>query len=295
MRRFLFILTIVFVLQSCVDLKEINTFAKTSDATLQSVSDNGYSFTSSYLNYTTTQPFYNFNPEETQKNKISLPTTTISASDLKLAQDADKTIDLFASSMQAYLQGLAKLSDQGLINYDYSGVGASIKSQAAVMAKLGISGNDVDDALNIARVATNVIMGKYREKVLRDVIINHNTSFKNAADALKKCLGALSLNETADVQLLQTRYAPLLADPSLPFDKKFEWRKEYADGMSDLEKKKAVIEKQIQAVDRLKNAHDAIALQLANSKLDSKAVIALIRTHSAEIKSVFSSIKQLIK
>ncbi len=296
MRRTTVVVVLILLVQSCIDLKNIHSFATTSGSTLESVSDNEYSFTSSFLKYNISEQFFNLSIEETRDNKFKLPVVAIDTAQLEIMQGADNTIALLVSSLQAYLAGLAKLSDQDLVNYDFTPVGESLKKNQPALQKAGVSADDVDASLKIAKVATDGIVGRYREKVLRKVIIDYNKNFQNTTKALGKALTLLSLNIDADIELLKSRYIKFLANPNLPIEKKFEWRKEYSDELSNLEKKRVILEKQIDAVSALGLAHDSIAAELSkDSKLDSKTVIALLRQHSAEIRTIHSSFKQLLK
>lgn len=294
MKKISFFIPIALLLVSCVSLKEINSFAKSSSTTLQSVADNELSFSSGYLKQQSWKQFLEIPQDEISINKFSLPVIIIDDSLLKTFQEADQTILLFANSLQAYLGSLVKLSDNDLVKYDFSKVGEALKANPAALAQVGISATDIDAALTISKVGTDAIMGKYREKKLRSVIINYDAPFQRTANRLIAALTILSHNLNNDIGSFTITYGLVLKNPNLPMTPKFEWRKEYRDGIIDLKKKSLAINKLIAAIQKIKMGHGDIATKLATSKLNSKIIITALKEHAAEIRSLYSSFKQLI-
>jgi hypothetical protein len=295
MKKCLPIVLSALMLASCVSLKEINGFAKSSGATLQTVTDSKYSFTSSYINGQTVEPFFKLDLDEINRNRFSLPAVTFDTAAMKVNKDADGTILLFVNALQSYLGGLTKLSGEDLVNYDFTSVGESLKGNQAALQKANVTGDDIDAALKIAKVATDAIMGRYREKKLRSVIIGYDAAFQRTAERLFGTLRILHHTLGSDSGILVNNYRLLLANEKLPMANKLQWRKDYLTAMNDLQKQGIAITKMMDAVQKIKTGHGELAAGLATAKLNSKAIIALLKVHAGEIRSAYSSIKQLIK
>jgi len=294
-KNFVLLGAIIVLTQSCLNLKEINTFANTSDATLKTLDERNYSFTSSYIKYTISQTALGVTPQETSSNRFLPPTLKQDNAALKINQEADRVISLLANSLQAYLQGIAKLSAPDLVNYDFSKVGENLKGNSQALGLSKVSAADVDAGVKISKVLTDGIMSRYREKKLRGVMIDYNTDFQATAKALATALDALNENVRRDSAALFSRYAGVLGNPDLPMTAKLQWRQDYTSELTELIKKRTTIQRQIQAVEQLRTAHGEIASKLATNKLTSKEVIASLKQHSGELKSLFSSIQQLLK
>jgi hypothetical protein len=295
MKKILPIVLIALMLASCVSLKEINSFAKSSGATLQTLTDSKYSYTSSYINGQTLEPFFNLDMDEVNRNRFNLPAVTFDTAQLKLNKDADGTIMLFVNALQSYLGGITKLSGEDLIDYDFTSVGESLKGNLAALQKVNVTGDDIDAALKIAKVATDAIMGRYREKKLRSVIIGYDAAFQRTAERLYGSLRILHHTLGSDSGILVRNYRLLLANEKLPMTNKLQWRKDYLTAMNDLQKQGLAIAKLMEAVQKIKTGHGELATGLKTAKLNSKVIIALLKAHAGEIRTAYSSIKQLIK
>jgi hypothetical protein len=279
---------------ACTPFKEINTFAQTSAATLQTIGGSGFTHSGSYINTQTIAPYFNLDTNEINANRFTLPKVVLDSATLKDAQDADGVIALFANSLQTYLGGIAKLSGEDLVNYDFSSVGESLKGNAAALAKVNATGDDIDAALKIAKVATDALMGRYREKKLRSVIVSYDPAFRRTAERLFTALRLLRNTLNSNMGNLEARYNPLLLNEKLPMASKLQWRKDYFAEMNELQKKKLAISELMAAVQKIQTGHSDLAKQLTTSKLTAKAVKDLLQAYSGQIRTAFSSIKQLI-
>jgi hypothetical protein len=295
MKKFLPIGLFALMLASCVSLKEINGYAKSAGTTLQTVADSKYSYTNSYINGQTVEPFFKLDLDEINRNQFNLPVVTFDTAALRLSKDADGTILLLVNALQSYLGGLTKLSGEALVDYDFTSVGESLKGNTAALQKVNVTGDDIDAAVKIAKVATDAIMGRYRKKKLRSVIIGYDAAFQRTAERLHVALRILHHNLSSDSSILATNYRLLLANDKLPMANKLQWRKDYLTAQNDLQKQGLAINKMMEAVQKIKTGHGELAAGLATAKLNSKKIIALLKTHAGEIRTVYSSIQQLIK
>ncbi|RKR84129.1 hypothetical protein BDD43_4356 [Mucilaginibacter gracilis] len=284
------------VLGSCADLKHINTFSATAVKTINSYNDVGYTFTSSYNDYTLKKNAYNFEGD-VANNVLSLPTVPVIADEPKTAMDADKAITLYITSITSYFDGLSKLSDKDLVNYNFDEVTKDLKNQTALKTKLHIDNDDkIDAASSIAKVFTNEIMGAYREGKLKEVMIKYDGQVSLCIQTLIDILNKTVLPHIdADKVLVDGKYQVVLANKQIDMGKKIDIIKDYQAEQATLNKNKEQISQIITALEKIKDEHNKTVVALKTEKLSSKAVIDIVNTHSAEIYQLYTNIKTLTK
>ncbi|MXN91156.1 hypothetical protein GR160_07920 [Flavobacterium sp. Sd200] len=278
----------------CADLKHVNNFSKTAVKTIISYDDIGYNFTSSYYTYTLGQNAYKLTGNIVG-NTLQLPQAIIVANEPKMATDADKAITFYIKSISAYFEALTKLSDPNLVNYNFDAVRDNIKADAALKAKLGVTSDDkVDAAAKIATVFTSKLMGAYREKKIREVIIGYDGDVSKSIQTLIDIFNnALLPLIAADQALIDSKYSLILANPNVEISKKADLTKAYNDEKIKLDKHKTQITQLVEALVKIKDEHNKTATVLANSKLTAQAVKDIINQHSAEVYLIYTNIKLL--
>ncbi len=283
-------------LSSCADLKHINTFSATAVKTINSYNDVGYTFTSSYNSYTLKKNAYDFEGD-VEHNVLALPTKVIIQNEPKTAMDADKAITLYLTSITSYFDGLSKLSDKDLVNYNFDEISKDLKGQTALRNALHLTSDDkIDAASSIAKVFTNEIMGAYRENKLKEVMIKYDSQVSLCIETLEDILSKTVLpNIDADKALVDGKYQVALANKKIDLGKKIDIIKDYNAEQAVLDKDKLQISQIITALDKIKDEHNKTVLALKTEKLSSKAVIEIVNTHSAEVYQLYINIKSLTK
>jgi hypothetical protein len=295
--KHLFILIISgIILSGCADLKHINTFSATAVKTINSYNDVGYTFTSSYNNYTLKKNAYGFEGD-VDHNALTLPTKPIIAGEPKTAMDADKAVTLYITSISSYFDGLSKLSDKDLVNYNFDEVSKDLKNETALKNMLHITSDDkIDAASSIAKVFTTEIMGAYREKKLKDVMIKYDPQVSLCIETLEEILTKTVLpNIDADKILVDGKYQLALANKKIDLAKKIDIIKDYEAEQVTLDKNRQQISQIVTALEKIKDEHNQTVIALKTEKLSSQVVIDIVNNHSAEVYQLYTNIESLTK
>ena len=289
----LVLLVAIFFLQSCVDLKNVNTFSETASKTLRSYGDIDYTFVGSYMRYSIPSGIYGKLDEK--GNPLGLPNIAIDSAELALDLKADAAVNFFISSLNGYFEGLNKLSAKDLVNYNFDTLAGSIKGNSALKAKLGLgSDKTITSAAAIAKVFTDDIMGIYRERKLRDAMIKYNPDVKASIEGLRTILDKmLASNLVSDESLILGKYNVIMKDPAIDNATKISLIKEYKEERLDLEKKRVQMGKLSEALSKIETEHDETVKKLGSKKLTSKDVLALLQKYSGDLYSVYSQIKSI--
>jgi hypothetical protein len=171
------ILLVLFIagLHSCaVDLAHINSFSKTAVGAIGTYKDAGYSFTYSYYHFTQTSNIYKIGDKAPKTIFIPAPNTT--ANEPETAIKADAVVGIFMASISSYFEGISKISDKDLVNYNFDNVGKNLKADKALKSKLNLEDAKIDAFTSIAKVFTNEMMGTYRESKVKSIMIKYNDS-----------------------------------------------------------------------------------------------------------------------
>ncbi|TRW21494.1 hypothetical protein FMM05_20300 [Flavobacterium zepuense] len=282
------------ILQGCANLEHVSSFSTTAVKTIKAYDDIGYTFTSSYYDYSLGQNAFALNGDMTT-NSLSLPTPLTVPNEPATANEADKAITFYTTSIASYFEALAKLSDKDLVNYNFDDVGANLKADATLKAKLGITSDDkIDAATKIATVFTNKLMGAYREKKIRNVMIDYDTdvskSIQTLIDIINKAVLPAIKNDNG---LVDVKYQVILKNPKVDISKKAELTSSYNDEKIKLDKYKIQMEQLVKALSAIKDEHTKTAALLKDRKLTAQDVKDIINKHAAEVYQFYKNIKLL--
>ena len=281
-------------LQSCADLQHVNSFSNTAVKTIKSYDDIGYNFTTSYYNYTQGQNAYQL-PGNIDRNSIGLPTPLVVANEPQTANNADKAINFYITSIASYFEGLAELSDKDLVNYNFDELSNNLKADQNLKTKLGINSDDqIDAGAKIATVFTNELMGAYRERKIRRVMIDYDSAVGKSIQTLIDILtNAILPSIRNDGGLVDVKYQLILKNPKVELSTKAELVNSYNEEKIKLDKFRTQIEDLIKALASIKDEHSKTAILLRDRKLTAKDVRDLINQHGAEVYQLYTSIKNL--
>lgn len=281
-------------MQGCADLKHINSFSNTAVQTIKSYDEIGYNFTTSYYDYTLGQNAYQLTGN-INTNSLSVSQPLIIANEPQTANAADRAIAFFTTSIASYFEALAKLSDKDLVNYNFDEIGNNLKADQNLKNKLGINNNDqIDATTKIATAFTNRLMGAYRERKIRKVMIEYDMDVSKSIQALIDILSqTLIPTLNADNGLIDVKYQVIFKNPKIDLSKKADLNNGYNNEKIKLNKYKTQIEQLIQALKVMKDEHHKTVALLGNRKLTALEVKELINQHAAEVYQYYINIKAL--
>jgi len=284
---------VLFGLQGCADLQHVNSFSNTAVKTIKSYDEIGYTFTKSYYTYTLGQNAYQLTGN-IDANSLSVPAPIAISNEPQTANKADQAITFFTAGIASYFEALAKLSDKDLVNYNFDDVGKNLKADATLKAKFGIDDSQIDATAKIATAFTNMVMGVYRERKIRKVMIEYDADVSKSTQALIDILtNAILPTLKADNGLIEVKYQVILKNPKIDLSKKAELTNSYNDEKITLDKYKTQIEQLVKALTTIKDEHNKTVVLLKDSKLTAKAVKDIINQHSAEVYLIYTNIKAL--
>ncbi len=289
-----FLLSAVLIASSCADLKQINSFSSTANKTVISYNDVGYNFSNSYYKYTLTQSDYDFPTQS--RNVIGFPKAVIDTSQLNLAKKTDDVISLYVTGISAYFQGLSKLSDKTLVDYNFDAITNKLKSDTTLKKHVGITDDKQVDAVSgITKTFTDEITRSYRQKKLKEIMTTYDDSVSISISTLQTIITkTLVPNINIDKGLLQTKYRTALINPDISLDKKIDLLKDYSQERTVLSKSQEQLEQIVKGLEKIKKGHHAVVVELKKSqKLTSKNIITLINSYNAEVYQVYKNIKSL--
>lgn len=292
-----FFLLLLFSLNSCTDLKNIQQYSESSAKTLETIPELDYSFSSHYRDYELKKRLLPYTDEDLLSGKIDIEQMPKSdTAKLKLFKKADEVIGYFTNSLLAYFQALTKLSGKELVNYDFDKFAGGIKSSTDIKNFLSLSDAQIDAGAKVAKFLTDKIMSRYREKKLRQAIKTADPDISLTTNALKQALGSLHTNINNSKSLLKVNFEKLLAVTKLSFTEQLNLKYKYQEELQRLENSSKKILLLIKNLDNIRDGHNKIAQELNNGKkLTNKEVVALLKEYGTEMYDVFQQIKSLLK
>ncbi len=290
----LFAIFFCWVVSGCANLNHINNFSKTANQAISSYNDVGYNFSSSYNHYTLPSNLYSFNGD-ISRNMLLLPTRTTTAGEPQIAQKADEAITFYITSICSYFQGLSKLSDKDLVNYNFDEVSKNIKADSQLKSLLKITDDSkIDAAASIAKVFTNEITGAYRENRIKKIMVKYDGSVSTSITTLVNILRQSVLPHLAnDKDLIDGKYSVALKNPFIDVSKKIDLIDNYYTEQAALDKPQQQILAITAVLQQIKDEHNETVNALQTEKLSSKTVIDIIAKNSAEVYQLYTNIKSL--
>lgn len=277
---------------SCADVKSINIASISAIKTLSEYDNIGYSFTYSYKHYTVPKSIYKGIDTSRNVVPVSLPYNDAA---LSTFFKADKAVDILFNSLISYFEGISQLSDKELIQYNFSGLVDSIGNSPEILRSTGLKKDQLTAAGKIASVATNEIMGIYRERKLRAIIIKHDSDVVNVTAGLNHVIRILVKNSEDDSLSIISKYARIFLDTGIDKSTKVVMLNNCMSEMMELQNKKIMLVRLNMAIEKIGSDNHALALMLKTSKLTSFASISFIQQNAADIYSTYKQINQLKK
>jgi len=276
---------LLLLLQACVILDQVHDFSTNACEVLKSVKDLDYSFTKAYLKY------------EIAGNEFNtfLPDVAVDKATLQKYADADATLSLFANTLSNYFSGLGKLSDESTGKVDFSKLGDAIKGNDKALQLLHVTKDQVDAGVSLSRTIANFLTRHFKEREIKDIIVNTQDTVGIVLDALSSGLQNLQDNVGNSEILLKGKYARVTQDPGIEKGMRIAFVREYWQQIDQLEKQKKVLEDQQRGLKSLKQAVKDLAAQLKANSLSAKEVLTLLQQYSGELTAINDNIKKLVK
>jgi len=286
-------LFLTLYLCSCANLEHINTFATVSTKALASETTIGYSFTQSCEDFDCKtaagiKGIYYYPVTTDQLRAAYIDTVSC---DCEVFKNADKALTTINGVLNAYLTGLANLSDNKAVNYNYDKLVSAVNTTST---KLKISGDEVTALGKIATILTNDLMNSYRRNKLKVIIKKADPDFQIVLTAYIRQMEIFKkLILKNDLITLKSWYSTYLKDNDdklSPYEKGKIF-KDYLDQRAKFGAYESLTNNFISALQKIKTGHAELAkdwdhLTEANAK-------ELINGYSADIFSLVGEFNKI--
>jgi hypothetical protein len=296
-RTTIYLLTIVGVIttQSCVDLKHINSFSKSSIEALKKHEEITYTATK-YCNHICA------NKNAIASSKAKDDTTFEQKLDrVKVNNDtdcncdeatkADNCLDTYRTILIAYFNGLAKLSDKKATNTSFNNLTTSTKDLVK-NNKLNITDGDIDAAGSLAKFITEAFLEGYRQNKLKDAIDKADDPLGKVIDAYARSLDELEHVVESDRKELRRFYKDKYDNDSNE-NNVAKYLEEYATRDAELKKQSRLIETFKSTLPAIKAGHNKLKKESGN--LSEKTLASDLNEYTQSIISLYNTFNNLKK
>jgi hypothetical protein len=275
---------------SCVNLQHVNRFATSSVDVLSHEDDIGYSFTQHCLDFKCKEIYHI--PTNFSKDFGEEPMRC----DCDTFKMADKTLVLFNNVLTAYLTGLANLSDNQAVNYNFDNLIKAVDVDQ-IKDKLQITKSDISSLGKLATIISNDLMDLYRKRKLKDIIKKSNSAFDTVISAYRKCMNNYYKNivlegDYRNLSNLYTQYFKNNETLLSPIEKARIYE-EYLTRRETFARYKGLSERFISALDEIKDGHNKLNEEADH--LTRKDLKELVSKYATDIDSFMSEFNKLKK
>ena len=285
---YLLYIFIIALVTSCVNLDHINKFATVSEKILESQNEFGYSFTESCLDFDCKQEIY-FVPafKDFEKEGIC---------DCSAFKMADKALSLINGVLNAYLTGLAKLSNGKAVNYNFDNLIKAVDVDQ-IKNNIPITSNEISSVSKLATIISHDLMDTYRKRKLKIIIKRSDTDFQILITAYKKCMSTYFKNILLnnDLVFLTNRYSDYLYknETRLSPYEKGKIYEEYLTRKSTIERYKDITDKFVASLDKIGEGH--AELNKESGHLTDKNIKSIINHYATDVESSTEEFNKLKK
>jgi hypothetical protein len=276
---------------SCANLEHVNTFATTSVKALSSASAIGYSYTQSYEDFhCKAQKHIGLYELDTKENLSRAFTDSITCN-TTATEKADKALTTINGVVSAYLTGLANLSADKAVNYNYSNLVSAINADTS---KLSFSGTEVTAIGNIATIVSNDLMNAYRRNKLKTIVKKAEPDIQIVLSAYIKQMnyfktGVLEDDKTKLGNWYSTYLTKHISTLS-PYEKSLIFQS-YLDQKAKIESYQTLTNSFVKSLEKIKSGHTELSKDADHLTEDN--IKQLINGYSADIFSLISQFNQL--
>jgi hypothetical protein len=273
-RKNLLCLLCPLVLASCVNLKSVRDYTKSSVTTIGKFEQLEYSF-SKHCN---DRCFFT----AIQQNKISREVECDCATYAK----ADTVTFVLYKAVNAYFTALGNLAADDLTNYTLEPAQQAFTEQIIpVNGNIQITGEQVSSYSKIATILLNATTNAYRKKKIKQFIREGNEPVKVLIGAFQSILtknlsGALSFKK----ERLFAFYNEIVLDPGSSIYERRKATEEFYQQTEEINNKQKQLETLAKSLNKVAAGHD----KLAKSPMSAKDLEQLLTPISSDIKVLIS-------
>lgn len=274
MKRIIICLSLISLLGSCAGFKEVNTFAASSEKSINSYKSIAYTFSGNCDYKCTQRSLENSVFQTAEKNCFC-----------KDAILADKNVNRLLSVLKSYFKGMANLSDNKLTAYSFNAI-----ENPLVEGKY-IKKADIKPYTNIAGLVTMMLTDNYRAKKLKHVIETANSDVillleKTAAIIENNLVPTLS-GRQSDIQQI---YHDLYVASNTSSYEKFNIQKMYFLKLTSIAAKKEGLKKYSRVLSKISKGHQS--LYDNKDKLKEKGIKKMIAAYADDLNDIVEQFKK---
>lgn len=278
--RLLVPLFLLGALTSCVSLKTVQDYTKTSLKTVNKFEELNYSFNSHCMD------------QCVQKAVTQNAINRINTCDCQVYQRADSITMVFYKTINAYFTALGDLAGNDLTTYNFKGLETALKEQYLPVNRgmINITGDQVSSYSKIASLLSRAATETYRKKKLAVFIKEGNEPIKTLLTAFAQIL---TQHLAAEIPFKQERlhkfYNEIVLDETSSIFERRNATREYYNEMAASNAKKQLIETFAKSLQKVANGHET----LTKTKLTPKALQETLTPVSTDIKLLIAEFNKL--
>ncbi|NER15264.1 hypothetical protein GWK08_17540 [Leptobacterium flavescens] len=277
-RYLLLILGLALVLNSCVNLRSVNSYSLKSTESLKKFEEISYSFAEHCLDRCQFESVQDFSIKRTAE------------CDCKLYEDADKAATTIYKRLRGYFEALSALTNNELTDYSLDALKEPLT--AGGFGSIEIEAADVNAASHIATILLRATTDLYRKNKTKTYVAEANADIQIL---LKKFNEITRSNLSGLLDFKKERlfsyYRELLVDTSLSTYEKAQAGREYYQELSAIDTQQRQIEAFARSVDRIAKGHQE--LYENRNKMTAKEFKELIRGYTGDLRNIISEFNAL--
>ncbi len=274
MKRYIYYLSLIYVLGSCSSFKEVKSFARTAEKSINSFKSINYTFSGNCSYKCTQRALENSVFQTIEQNCFC-----------KEAILADKNVNRLLRVLKEYFTGLSNLSDSKLTNYSLDAI------QKPLIEGKYIKKADIKPYTNITGLIITMFADRYRAKNLKRIIETANSDIililETTIAILEFNLLPTLSNRQADIQQI---YHDLYAAPVTTVFEKYNIQKMYFSELTTITMKKEALKKYIKGLKKISKGHQS--LYDSKNKIKEKDVKIIISRYADELNAIVEQIKK---
>lgn len=274
MKRIIFCLSLLNLLSSCAGFEGVNSFAISSEKSINNYKSIAYTFFGN-CNYKCTQRSLESPVFQTAKKNCSCEEAIL----------ADKNVNRLLSVLKIYFKGMANLSDNKLTVYSFNAI------EKPLIEGKYIKKADIKPYTNIAGLVTMILTDNYRAKNLKRVIETANSDIilllEKTAEIIENNLVPTLSSRQSDIQQI---YHDLYVAPGTSAYEKFNIQKNYFSELTSIAAKKEVLKKYCSALTKISKGHQS--LYDNKDKLKEKGIKKMIAAYADDLNDIVEQFKK---
>lgn len=268
---------------SCVSLEHINSYAHNSAASLEKFHDINFSF----------NRFCNEFQPEAITNSLQTDVTDRPKLNCTFFKNADSALNILHQVLLLYIQGLEKISDKGLVDFNLDKTVSSLNS---LQDQLGftLSTSQITAAQNIVTKLLDEALNGYRKNKIKKIILETKDDFDSVMIAYMTGISALESEATLALRNYRDFYTnELLEDSTTTRAVKIFIVKDFREKEGEFTEIEKTIEVYTESLNTILNGYNQMVASAKN--LTSDSLKALLKQCVDDIRFLKEQIENLKK